>query len=124
MPLPELPLEILAMIGDHMRDEHGELRYADFNSFQLQVNSALHAYLNRQLWKEASEGDDFGPDHIFTHLISTNNLAGVEFFLSLGANVEVGLPAYEITESDDDPLGFDILAPTPLLVAARRQSPV
>jgi hypothetical protein len=39
---PELPLELLLMIAHHIRDDHGELRYGDFNSF-LQVNRILHS---------------------------------------------------------------------------------
>jgi hypothetical protein len=114
MPLPKLALEILLMIGDHMRDERGDLRYADFNSF-LQVNSALHACLNRQLWKEAS-ADDACTQRIFTRLIKTKNRAGLKFFLAFGANVEVGLPAFKITDPNE---GTALVSePTPLLVAA------
>jgi hypothetical protein len=40
MPPPELPLELLLMIAHHIRYDHGELRYSDFNSF-LQVNTAV-----------------------------------------------------------------------------------
>jgi ankyrin repeat protein len=109
MPAPDIPLELLLMIALHIRDDHGDLRFGDFNSF-LQVNRALYACLNRVLWKEAGE-HEVHAQRVFTHLIDTNNLPGVELFLELGADVEVGLPA------------FDIMGPyagesTPLLVAA------
>jgi hypothetical protein len=39
------------MIAGEMRDEDGELHYADFNAF-LQVNRALFCSLNLELWKE------------------------------------------------------------------------
>jgi ankyrin repeat protein len=45
-------------------------------------------------------------------LIKTNNLADLQFFLELGADVEVGLPAFEITGLHCD------VEPTALLVAA------
>jgi hypothetical protein len=114
MPPPELPLELLLMIAYHIRDEDGELRYDDFNSF-LQVNSVLYTCLNRKLWEEASE-DDVGTQHILTYLIETKNLAGVEFFLEIGADVEVGLPAFEILEPDNETEW--VVEPTALLVAA------
>jgi hypothetical protein len=78
MPRPELPLELLLMIAHHIRDDPGELRYGDFNSF-LQINRALYDCLNRMLWKEAEE-HEVGTQRVLTHMIKTNNLAGLEFF--------------------------------------------
>jgi hypothetical protein len=95
MPPRELALELLLMIVHHIRDDHAELRYGDFNSF-LQVNRALHARLNRMLWKEAGE-HEVSTQRVFAHLIKTNNLARLGFFLELGADVEVRLPAVEVT---------------------------
>jgi hypothetical protein len=51
------------------------------------------------LWKDAGE-DEVGMQRVFTHLIQTNNLTGVEFFLELGADVEINLPAFAITDPD------------------------
>jgi hypothetical protein len=136
MPPPVLPLELLLEIAHHMRDDHseelrlriaqhmeadhGELRYSDFNSF-LQVNRALYACLNRMLWKEAAE-DRANTRRVFAHLIKTNNLAGFEFFLSLGADVEIQLYRFDVTgrgitglEGDDDGVKID---GTPLRIAA------
>jgi ankyrin repeat protein len=90
MPLLGLPLELLLMIAHLIRDDHGKLRYGDFNSF-LQVNRALYACLNRMLWTEAGE-HEVDTQRVLTHLIQTNNLASLEFFLELGADVEVRLP--------------------------------
>jgi hypothetical protein len=91
MPPPKLPLELFLTIAHHMRDDRGQLRYGDFNSF-LQVNRALHACLNRMLWKEAGEHGD-STQGVFMHLIRTNNVAGLEFFLELGADIEFRLNA-------------------------------
>jgi hypothetical protein len=102
---PELPLELLLMIAHHIRDEHGGLRYGDFNSF-LQVNRILHACLNRKLWQEAGQ-HSADTQRVLTHLIVTNNLAGLSFFLSLGADVEARLPAFDIIGLDGDGFGPD-----------------
>jgi ankyrin repeat protein len=121
MPPPELPFELLLTIAHHIRDDYGELHYGDFNSF-LQVNRALHACLNRILWKEAGE-NEVGTQRVLTHLIKTNNRLGLEFFLlELGADVEVRLPAFDMTCLDCD-VGALVnselrLEPTPLLLAA------
>jgi ankyrin repeat protein len=118
MAPPDLPLELLLMIAHNIRDDDGELRYDDFNSF-LQVNCALYASLNRTLWKEAAE-DWVITRRIFTHLIDTNNLARLKFFLELGADakIEIRLP-FEITDPEyDEPLGLEEQEPTALIVAA------
>jgi hypothetical protein len=96
------------MIAHHMRGEHGELRYGDFNSF-LQVNRALYACLNPMLWEEAVE-HEVGTQRVFTDLIGTNKLAGLEYFHKLGVDVEVRLPVFSIAGLYGDP--------TTLLVAA------
>jgi hypothetical protein len=51
------------------------------------------------LWKEARD-HEFGIQRVITHLIKTNDLAGLEFSLELGADVEVLLPAFDITGLD------------------------
>jgi ankyrin repeat protein len=111
MPPPNIPPELLLMIAGYIMDDHGEPRYGDFNSF-LQVNRALYACLNRMLWEQAGK-HEVGTQRVLTHLIKTNNLAGLEFFLELGADVEVRLPAFYV-------VGLEIGAagPTPLLIAA------
>jgi ankyrin repeat protein len=119
MPYPEIPLELLLMIAHHIRDDQGELRYGDFNAF-LQVNRALHDCLNRMLWKEAAE-HKFGTQRVLTHLIKSNNPASLEFFLELGAvDLEVRLPAIDISrlKTDCDQFGrFNCeIEPIPLLV--------
>jgi hypothetical protein len=101
---PELPLELLLMIAHHIRDDHGERRYGDFNSF-LQVNRILHACLNRKLWQEAGQHSADTQRVLLTHLIVTNNLAGLSLFLSLGADVEARLPAFDIIGLDGDGFG-------------------
>jgi ankyrin repeat protein len=118
MPLPELPLELLLMIAHLIRDDHGEFRYGDFNSF-LQVNRALYTCLNRMLWKEAG-AHEFGTQRVLTHLIKTNNPSGLKFFLELDADVEARLPAFDIKTLASDEVGAELeqLAPTPLLVVA------
>jgi ankyrin repeat protein len=122
MPPPELPLELLLMIARRIRDDHGELHYGGFNSF-LQINRALHRCLNLMLWKEAGK-HEIGTQRVLTHLIETNNPAGLKFFLELGAdiNLEVRLPAIDMTgfEADCDQVGeFGIeldIEPIPLLI--------
>jgi hypothetical protein len=115
---PELPPELLLMIAHLIRDDHGELRYGDFNSL-LQVNRALYACLNRMLWKEAGE-HEVGTQRVLTHLIKTNNLASLEIFLELGADFEVRLPAFDITHLENKPeVGAEIdIEPIPLLIVA------
>jgi hypothetical protein len=111
MPLPKLPLEILFAIAHHMRDDHGELRYGDFNSF-LQVNRALHAGLNPMLWKEAGEHKDSTYRALF-QLINTNNLARLESFLELGADVDFRFDAFA---------GILIYRPSTLHIAADKDN--
>jgi hypothetical protein len=77
MTAPNIPLELLLMIAHLIRDDHGKLRYGDFNSF-LQVNRALSASLNRMLWTEAGE-HEVDTQRVLTHLIQTNNLAVSSF---------------------------------------------
>jgi ankyrin repeat protein len=111
MPPPQLPLEILIMIARHLlADTEDELRFANFNSF-LRVNCAIYACLNRTLWEEAVESTS-ATKRVFTHLISTNNLSRLEFFLELGADVDIILPEFnsQLTKNIDH---------TPLLVAAQ-----
>jgi hypothetical protein len=112
-----LPLELLLLIGENIRDDDGELRFYDFNSLQ-QVNSALYASLNHKLWKEAAQ-DENTTALIFTHLIDGDNLSGVRRFLELGANVEVRLPAFEVEVPGlVDEAYLEFLEPTLLLIAA------
>jgi ankyrin repeat protein len=117
MPLTDLPLELVLLIADNIRDDDGELRYYDFNSLQ-QVNSALFASLNHKLWKEAAQ-DDNKTALILTHLIDGDKLSGIRRLLELGANIEVRLPAFDVEVpglGDDAYLEF--LEPTLLLLAA------
>ncbi|KAA8904891.1 hypothetical protein FN846DRAFT_951826 [Sphaerosporella brunnea] len=86
MSPPQIPLEILLMIAHLLTDHEGWLCFADFNSF-LKVNRALYACPNRPLWQEAVDCG-YMEDYVFGHLIHTNNLAGLKFFLELGADVE------------------------------------
>jgi ankyrin repeat protein len=71
---------------------------------------------SRSLWKEARD-HEFGILRVITHLIKTNDLAGLEFSLELDADVEVLLPAFDITGLDPPRAASD-LGPTPLLIAA------
>jgi ankyrin repeat protein len=52
-----------------------------------------------------------------THLIKTNDPAGLKFFLDLGADVEARLPAFDMTHLDADEVGVE-LEPLPLLIVA------
>jgi ankyrin repeat protein len=106
------PLDALIMIADHFRDDHGELRYDDFNSF-LKINSALYASLNRKLWREAAKHTD-STRRAFTHLIKNNNLTQLEFFLGLNPDFEVRLPYFRILGANSD----ELMDSTPLLLAA------
>jgi ankyrin repeat protein len=99
MPPPQLPLEILLMIARLLTDDEGELSLADFNSF-LKVNRALYACLNRTLWQEAVEFEDIA-EPVFKHLIRTNDIARLKFFLELGADIETDLLDFIIDGSDD-----------------------
>jgi hypothetical protein len=55
-------------------------------------------------------------EDVFTHLIRTNNLARLKFFLELGADAEVCLLDFEINGINGDE--FDELEPTPLILTA------
>jgi ankyrin repeat protein len=98
MPPPQLPLEILIMIAHLLTDDKGELCFADFNSF-LKVNRALYACLNRTLWQEAV-GFKSTTRRVFTHLIHTNDLARLKFFLELGGCIDIHL--WDFVDDDSD----------------------
>jgi ankyrin repeat protein len=115
MTAPKLPLELLLMIAHLIRDDHGKLRYGDFNSF-LQVNRALYACLNRMLWTEVGE-HKIDTQFVFWYSIETNNLATLEFFLGLGADIEVRLPNFNPADDDGYPEPEEF-GRTPLLLAA------
>jgi hypothetical protein len=114
MPPPKLPLEILIMIARILTDEEGHLCLADFNWF-LKVNRALYACLNRTLWQEAVELQSM-THCVFTHLIRTNDLPSLRFFLELGAAIETRLPEFEGNVDGDEWDDWG-LANTPLKVA-------
>jgi ankyrin repeat protein len=119
MSIPYIPPEILVQIADNISDEHGNIRYHDFNSF-LQVNQTLYKYLNARLWKEAAN-HPVDTQRVFTHLIKTNNLKALGFFLDLGGDPEVRLTAFRDPDFEEDPEEVDgtrfHLTPTPLLIA-------
>jgi hypothetical protein len=69
------PLELLLAIASHIIDDHGELRYGDFNAFH-QVNRALYANLNGVLWKEAAKHRFL---HVARHARKTKNWARHDF---------------------------------------------
>jgi ankyrin repeat protein len=98
MPPPQLSLEILLMIAHLLTDDEGKLCFADFNSF-LKVNRALYACLKRTLWKKAVY-DDHMTVVVFTHVIRTNDLTRLKFFLELDADIETVLPEFSDRESD------------------------
>jgi hypothetical protein len=56
--------------------------------------------------------------YILTHLIKkTNNLAGFQFFLELGADVKVRLPAFDITHLKNNEVEAEMdLEPIPVLI--------
>jgi ankyrin repeat protein len=89
MPSPQLPLEILLDIAHLLTDDDGKLCFADFNSF-LKVNRTLYVCLNRTLWQKAVESKPTTMC-VFNHVIHTNDLARLKFFLELGADVETFL---------------------------------
>jgi hypothetical protein len=107
-----------------MRNVCGELRYSDFNAF-LQVNRALYSCLNPDLWQAASQNCE-ASEAVFTHLLNTNNLAGLKRFLELGANVDTRLDDFDENENDDDEVIHEdmceLWSPTPLVVAAYRDN--
>jgi ankyrin repeat protein len=92
MPVPELPLEILLMIAHNLTNDRGERCFADFNAF-THVNRALYSCLNPLLWRSAMEYSGITA-RVLTHLIRTNNLARLKYFLELGVNIETGLPSF------------------------------
>jgi ankyrin repeat protein len=116
MPPPKLALEILEMIALQIRDDDGELRYTDFNSF-LKVNRVLYADLNRTLWREAAESTS-GAARVFSHLIRTNDEKGLTLFLQLGADVETLLPEFDTEANDYNYNNMKNLKATPLKAAA------
>jgi ankyrin repeat protein len=95
MAPPYLASEILLMIAHEMREDTGELRYGDFNSF-LQVDQSLCAFLNPVLWYEAAQNVR-GTQLVLTHLIKINDLARLAAFLDLGADVNLKLPDFDLT---------------------------
>jgi ankyrin repeat protein len=109
MPPPQLPLEILFNIACLLTNDKGELCFADFNSF-LKINRAVYVGLNHILWQQAAVSKDM-TECVFMHLIRNNDLAGLKFFLELGADVETlllegGSPddTSELWDSEGTPL--------------------
>jgi ankyrin repeat protein len=100
MSPPQFPLEILLMIARLLTDDEGKLCIADFNSF-LKVNRALYACLNCTLWQEAVEFEDI-TERVFTHLIRTNDLARLKFFLELGGHIETNLEPEFLDDDSHD----------------------
>jgi ankyrin repeat protein len=92
MPPPKVPLDILLLIPPLLTDDDGKLCFADFNSF-LKVNRALYDCLNRTLWKKAVACRST-TKHVFEHIIHTNDVKSLKFFLELGAEVETRLLRY------------------------------
>jgi ankyrin repeat protein len=107
--MPTFPLELLLEIAHHIRDCNGELRHKDFNAF-LQVNCALYDCLNPILWKSAI-GRPVITAQVLTHLIRNNNLALLQHFLQLGADIETVLPSFNTSDGE-------LRRPSPLVVAA------
>jgi hypothetical protein len=118
MSPPKISLDLLLVIANKIRDDRKYRNYHEFNSF-LQINSALYSCLNRKLWEKAAK-DPVATQCVFTHLISANNknFSLLKFFVELGADVEVRLPAFEITSFHHHEWDVDGLDPTPLLLAA------
>jgi hypothetical protein len=100
MSIPQLLLEILLMIARLLEDDDGGFCFANFNSF-LKVNRVLHSSLNRTLWQQAV-GSNFITQRVFTHLLRTNNLPRLKFFLELGADVETLLPEFDSDANDQN----------------------
>jgi ankyrin repeat protein len=90
MPLLTLPVEIIFMIARLLTDDQGEVCFADLNAF-LQANSILNDCLDYSLWHEAVTSPS-AAERVFTHLIRTDDLANLKFFLELGADIEMNLP--------------------------------
>jgi ankyrin repeat protein len=118
MLLHQIPPEILLMIARLLEDDDGGFCFADLNSL-LKVNRTLYACLNRTLWQQAV-GSGSTTERAFTHLIRTNDLTSLKFFLGLGADVETLLLEFQ-NECGADNYNYSdvkISAPTPLKVAA------
>jgi hypothetical protein len=90
MPLLTLPVEIIFMIARLLTDDQGEVCFADLDAF-LQANSILNGCLDYSLWHEAVASPS-AAERVFTHLIRTDDLANLKFFLELGADIEMNLP--------------------------------
>jgi ankyrin repeat protein len=116
--LLRIPVEILLTIALLIEDDGGGFSFADFNSL-LKANRALYNCLNRTLWKKATESEDI-TERVFTHLIRTNHLERLEFFLELGANTETLLREFysQCGGNEHNYSNVRILEPTPLKVAA------
>jgi ankyrin repeat protein len=114
MSPPQLPLEVLLMIAHLLTDDEGRLCFADFNSY-LKVNRALYACLNHTLW-QAAVGFWRATNRVFTHLIRTNDLTRLEFFLGLGADIETSLSQFVYDDDESFDWGSET---TPLKTAVQ-----
>jgi hypothetical protein len=76
-------LATLLIIADIIRDEQGELHHADFNSFR-RVNIRLYNRLYPKLWEDAAK-QEVSTWRVFTHLLETNNLSRLKFFMDLAS---------------------------------------
>jgi ankyrin repeat protein len=93
MPPPDLPFDVLILIAPLLTDDDGERCFSDFNSF-LQANRSLYNFFNRTLWREAAQSK-LATERVFLHLIRTNDLTRLKFFLDLGADVDARLLGFE-----------------------------
>jgi ankyrin repeat protein len=103
------------MIAHLLTDDEGRLCFADFNSY-LKVNRALYACLNHTLW-QAAVGFWRVTNRVFTHLIRTNDLTRLEFFLGLGADIETSLSQF--VHGDDESFDWGSETTTPLKAAVQ-----
>jgi ankyrin repeat protein len=110
-PLP-IPTEIIEQIARGLTDDKGKLCFADLNAF-LQVDRLLYNTLNGTLWNEALRSGA-STQRVFTHMIRTNDVKSLKFFLDLGADVHCLLFRDDFNnEAIDD----TYMAVTPLQVA-------
>jgi hypothetical protein len=115
----ELLLEILEIIARLLNHNHVKLCFADLNSF-AEVNRT-HSGINHTLWQQAVICD-FTTGRNFTHIIRTNDLLSLRFFLELSADIQTHLQEIGTISDATDGLNFDykdqVFKPIPLKVTA------
>jgi ankyrin repeat protein len=118
MPPPQLPLEILLKIAHQLVDHHDDGGFcADALKSFRQVNRTVYDCFNSIFWRQVLERSHITAEQVLTSSIRTNDIAGLNFFLELGIDIETPLPEFT-AETNNEFRDGPFNKPSPLIAAA------